>query len=846
MSENHTPMMQQYLRIKADYPDMLLFYRMGDFYELFFEDAKIAAQQLDLTLTHRGQSAGKPIPMAGVPYHAVDNYLARLIKSGESVAICEQTGDPATSKGPVEREVTRILTPGTLTDESLMEAKKDNRLLAIHQKGSKFGIAWANLSAGQFSVLEVEHKQALASELSRLDPAEILVSSASLQATLSAQYTLTKRPEWEFDKRFSIEKLQSQFTQDAIRKLDTPDNERALVAAGCLLNYLSTTQRQALPHLTTITPEFQTDKLSIDAATQQHLDLFKDKGSSQSAPSLLRLVDKTATAMGSRLLKQWLATPLRISDVQTQRLDTLVELIEKQAYEGIFTQLKQAADVERIVSRIALKSARPRDLVLLGQTLRLLPKLQNQLQGFSSNLMQSIAAQITPLDDVEALLSQALIENPPQLIRDGGVIAKGFDEELDALRNLSESATEQLLELEQKEKQRSGLSILKFGFNRVHGYYIEIPRSQSEHVPGHFHRKQTLKNVERFITDELKQFEEKVLSASSKALAREKWLYEQLLIELQPQLTTLNQIAKSIAELDVLNNLAERARSLKWNKPSFSQSPGIEIAAGRHPVIEAQRQESFIPNDLCLSPEQNALLITGPNMGGKSTYMRQVALIVILAHIGSFVPAETAKLGPIDQIFTRIGASDDLASGQSTFMVEMSETAHILKQATEKSLVLIDEIGRGTSTHDGMAIAYATCHQLVNEIKAYTLFSTHYFELTSLPDESTRIKNVHLEAQMTPRGIVFLYQVKPGPASCSYGVEVAELAGVPKEVLCLAKKRLQQAEANPAKATQTTAFEARPSQLETTIAKIDVDNLTPKRALELLYKLKELAMQETV
>lgn len=795
MSTNHTPMMQQYLRIKADYPDMLLLYRMGDFYELFFDDAKHAAHLLNLTLTHRGQSAGTPIPMAGVPYHAIENYLARLLKQGESVALCEQIGDVTTSKGPVERAVTRIITPGTLTDDALLEAKQDNLLLAIYQKRQQFGLAWVDLSGGRFHLLEVADEDQLLAEITRLQPAEILLQASFTPLNLRELSTIKIRPEWDFDLKRAHDLLCEQFKVSNLSAFGEHDYPNAFPAAGCLLTYLQITQRQSLPHLTAITLEQSHDYLQLDAATQRHLELFTNNQGARDN-SLLASIDHTACAMGSRLLKRWLGRPLRQHAALKLRQQAITELLDKKQSTLLHPLLRQVCDVERIVSRIALKSARPRDLLQLRQTLGLLPELHATITNNHTSLITTLACQLTPLPILHTLLCSALVDNPPMLIRDGGVIAKGFDEELDELRELSENATDKLLALEQAEKQRSGLSTLKFGYNRVQGYFIELSRSQSDKVPLNYQRKQTLKNVERYITPELKAFEDTVLSAQSKALAREKWLYDCLLDELHQSIAELTQIALATAQLDVLSNLAERASSLQWHCPELVNEAGITIHAGRHPVIEQILQEKFIANDLNLQPDQHVLLITGPNMGGKSTYMRQNALIVLLAHIGSFVPANHVRLGPIDKIFTRIGASDDLASGRSTFMVEMTETAHILRQATPQSLVLIDEIGRGTSTHDGMALAYACCAYLANTIKAYTLFSTHYFELTTLPQEFSCIRNVHLAAMLTNGSIAFLYHVELGHASQSYGLEVAALAGIPAEVLALANRQLSHAQEN--------------------------------------------------
>lgn len=838
MSTAHTPMMQQYLRIKADYPDMLLFYRMGDFYELFFNDAKQAAQLLDLTLTHRGQSNGKPIPMAGVPYHAVENYLARLLKKNQSVAICEQIGDPATSKGPVERQVTRIITPGTVTDEALLEARRDNLLLAIHPYRRGYGLAWVDLSEGRFHLSQLEAEEQLLAEITRLNPSEILVPETLDQPEWFRDYLIKIRPAWDFDNQRASTLLQQQFHASYLQTFGESNYPYAYPAAGCLLAYLQVTQRQALPHLTAITLEQQDHYLQLDAATQRHLELFESNQGGKGF-TLLTILDKTACTMGSRLLKRWLGQPLRQHAVIQSRQTAITEIIQHKHDVLCHALLKQVADLHRIVSRIALKSARPRDLVQLRETLSLLPDIHAITQSNHAPLLQSLTHQLTPMPHLLDLLTQAIVENPPVLIRDGGVFAPGFDEELDELRRYSENGADALQQFEEKEKQACGLSTLKVGFNRVQGYYFELSQSQAEQAPAHFQRKQTLKNVERFSTPELKAFEDIVLSAESKALAREKWLYDNLLEEILQTLAPLSAMANALAELDVLCCLAERAQSLSWNRPQMSETPGIHIHRGRHPVIESILQEQFIANDLELKPQAHVLLITGPNMGGKSTYMRQSALIVLLAHIGSYVPAERVQLGPIDKLFTRIGASDDLASGRSTFMVEMTETAYILRQATPQSLVLIDEIGRGTSTHDGMALAYACCAYLANQIQCYTLFSTHYFELTRLPDQFPCIRNVHLRATFNQNRIVFLYHVETGAASQSYGLEVAQLAGIPQDVLSLARQYLHHTEQITPDPLVIKEPSPQESRLERALAEVDADNLTAREALALIYRLKQ-------
>ena len=839
MTSIHTPMMQQYLRIKAEYPDMLLLYRMGDFYELFFDDAKRASQLLDLTLTHRGQSADKPIPMAGVPYHAVENYLARLLKKGESVAICEQTGDPATSKGPVERQVTRIITPGTVTDEALLDARRDYVLLSIYQQKQKIGLAWVELSSGRFHLLELTETNQLSAELMRLKPAELLLQESSPLYSYCQEFPVKSRPSWEFSSDVAHKLIQKQFSVTDLSAFGEREYPIAFIAAGALLTYLQNTQKQALPHLTAMTLEKPQDYLQLDAATQKHLELFENvQGGSDHC--LLSVLDNTASTMGGRLLKRWLNRPLMQHEKIEARQQAIIELISFQQDIPLHQLLRQSSDIERIISRIALKSARPRDLTALRTTLALLPELNTILQNNKAPLLSQLKNHIQPLPLLQELLDAAIIENPPMLIRDGGVIAPGFDEELDELTMLSTNAHEKLVSFELAEKQRTGLSTLKFGFNNVQGFYIELSKSQAEKAPANYQRKQTLKNVERYITPELKAFEEKVLSAQTKALAREKWLYDNLLNELQQSIGELSLIAQALAQIDVLATLAERAQHLNWICPQLVSESGLSIDSARHPVIEQLLKEQFIANSILLKPEQNILLITGPNMGGKSTYMRQTALIVLMAHIGSFVPAKAATIGPIDRIFTRIGASDDLASGRSTFMVEMTETAQILRQATDKSLVLIDEIGRGTSTYDGMALAYSSCVYLATTIKAYTLFSTHYFELTDLPNKFPTIRNIHLHASIETGRIIFLYRVEEGAANRSYGLEVAALAGIPTAVLDLAHTHLNELQFKKQVKHEPLIIKKIPSPILTALSSINPDNLTAKEALDFIYRLKKM------
>lgn len=782
---NHTPMMQQYLRIKAEHPDMLLFYRMGDFYEMFFDDAIRGAELLDITLTHRGESNGKRIPMAGVPYHAAENYLAKLIKLGESVAICEQIGDPALSKGPVERKVVRILTPGTVTDEALLDEHHDNLLMAISEYNDNYGLAFVDISSGQFTVLEVSGKENLANELERLKPAEILINE-NVPVVSSIKANIKLRAPWEFELNSARRLLCQQFQVQDLTGFGCDKMELALSAAGCVLQYIKHTQRTALPHIHNIKPEQLSDSIILDANTRRNLELTKNL-SGGNENTLAAVIDKTKTSMGSRLLHRWLHQPLRDQSRLLLRQQAVADL--QNYVDDIQMILHGIADVERILARVALQSARPRDLIALKNTVARLPELI-KLLSIDNPAIKKLAHQLQPQDEVFTLLNRAIIENPPVVIRDGGVIASGYDSELDELRNIKEQASEFLLKLEKKEQERTGINTLKVGFNNVHGYYIEISRAQANKAPTDYLRRQTLKNAERFITPELKTFEDKALSAQEKALTREKYLYQQLLEILNTHLLPLQTMATALATLDCFTNLAERATSMRWTRPTLTNTSGITIKAGRHPVVEAMLPKAFVPNDLQLDDSTKMLIITGPNMGGKSTYMRQTALITLLAYIGSFVPATSATIGPIDRIFTRIGAADDLASGRSTFMVEMTETANIIHNATANSLVLIDEIGRGTSTSDGLSIAKAVAQYLATTTQCFTLFSTHYFELTTLTNEIAIAKNVHAAAEESNDKIIFTHRIESGATNRSYGLHVAQLAGIPKIIIDEAKKLL--------------------------------------------------------
>jgi DNA mismatch repair protein MutS len=859
----HTPMMQQYLRIKGQHPDVLLFYRMGDFYELFFDDARRAAALLDITLTARGSSAGAPIPMAGVPFHSVEGYLAKLVRKGESVAICEQLGDPAKSKGPVERQVVRIITPGTITDEALLEERQETLLAAVARDGERFGLAWLDLAAGRFTVSQSEGHLALAAEIERLKPAELLVSEGSANEDVRRNGTAVKtRPPWYFELASASRLLTDQMGTLDLKGFGADELPLAICAAGALLQYVRDTQKAAVPHIRSLHVEERTDALIIDAATRRNLELDVSLSGKEDA-TVFALIDKCVTAMGSRELRRWLNRPLTDQSVLRSRYQALAALSDRRRFEEVRQHLHGIGDIERILSRVALRSARPRDLTQLRTSLGMLPGLRSTLQAIDSPLLQQLRDKISEHGDVVELLAAAIATEPSTFVRDGGVVAEGYDADLDELRRISTHTDEFLLELERRERERTGIQGLKLGFNRVQGFFIEITRKDAERVPKDYIRRQTVKSAERFITTELKGFEDKVLSARDRALAREKEIYEQILTQLTDRLGPMQSTAGALSMLDAIGALTERACSLEWTQPQLVSEPRLTIEAGRHPVVERFSDAPFVPNDLRLDASRNMLIITGPNMGGKSTYMRQAALIALLAHIGSYVPADRVTLGPLDRIFTRIGAADDLAGGRSTFMVEMTEAANILHNATARSLILMDEIGRGTSTFDGLSLAWAIARHIATRLKSFTLFATHYFELTTLATEVEGCMNVHLDATEHGDGIVFLHAVKEGPASRSYGLQVAQLAGVPREVIGQARQYLEALEAQRDQAAvangtaQMTLFAAPPptrvpaarsveaaapatDEIRTALQALDPDDLSPRAALDALYKLRKL------
>ncbi|KRB87624.1 DNA mismatch repair protein MutS [Noviherbaspirillum sp. Root189] len=876
--EKHTPMMQQYLRIKADHPGTLLFYRMGDFYELFFDDAEKAARMLGITLTQRGTSNGNPIKMAGVPFHSADQYLAKLIKFGESVAICEQIGDPATSKGPVERKVIRVITPGTLTDSDLLPEKSDRPLLAVctitQRKTVTVGLAWLSMASGALKLMEFAgdargFDARLKQELERIAPAEILLTDdVGLMHIQSGTGKFTSVPQWHFDPESGRKALLDQLSVSTLSGFAAEGLTAAIGAAGALLRYAQSTQGKGLQHVRTLAVEAENEFIGLDASTRRNLELTETlRGSDDtSSPTLFSLLDHCRTAMGSRLLRHWLHHAKRDQNVARSRHAALNALMRADASSGLSTTLAAVPDIERITTRIALLSARPRDLAGMRNGLQQLPSLRAYVamcnKDADAPLLKAIHDALATPSECLDLIERGIALEPAALVRDGGVIARGYDTELDELRALSENAGQFLVELETRERARTGIANLRVEYNKVHGFYIEVTHGQTDKVPDDYRRRQTLKNAERYITPELKTFEDKALSAQERALAREKFLYDKLLNELAPHIGTLQAIAHALAELDTLVALADHAMRNNWCAPQLVSEPRIFIEQGRHPVVENQI-ERFIANDCELSNERKLMLITGPNMGGKSTFMRQVALITLLAYVGSFVPATQAVIGPIDRIFTRIGAADDLAGGRSTFMVEMTESAAILNNATEHSLVLMDEVGRGTSTFDGLALAWAIARHLIDATRSFTLFATHYFELTQLPESHPSAVNVHLSAVEHKDSIVFLHAVQPGPASQSYGLQVAQLAGVPQPVIKAARKHLATLEAHSVQATpqfdlfahnsvppEEEELNDEPEQSDTVTALLeaidetDPDALSPREALDVLYRLKRLAAKE--
>lgn len=848
-------MIQQYLEIKAENPHILLFYRMGDFYELFYDDARKASQLLEISLTKRGQSFGKAIPMAGVPFHAVEGYLAKLVRLGESVAICDQIGNLGGEKGLVERKVVRIVTPGTVTDEAFLSERVDSLIAAVYEYRGNFGYSTLDLTSGRFQISEPENEKSMSAELQRTNPREILFPEGFEHLHLiENRGNKQRRPVWEFELDTAHRELNLQFGTQNLAGFGVEHARLGLRAAGCLIQYVTYTQRRPMPHISSLAFNRQSESVTLDAATRRNLEITHSLvGGTDN--TLADILDRCSTAMGSRMLKRWLHQPVCSREVLNQRLDGVGELISESISSEIQPDLRKIGDIERVLARLALRSARPRDMARLRFALQQLPKLTSRLRSVSQSYLRSLASHCKPIDYACSLLERSIIDIPPSLIRDGGVIAPGYSAELDKYRSLASGATEYLMQLEKEEKERYGIDTLKIGHNNIHGYYIQVSCGQSHLVPSHYIRRQTLKSVERYVTPALKSHEEDVLSSKSKALSIEKKLWDELFDLLAPYIKQLQRLATALSKIDVLQNLAERAESLQYCRPTLTEEAGIKIVAGRHPVVEQVMDQPFISNPINVCPEQKMLIITGPNMGGKSTYMRQTALITLLAHIGSYVPAKEATIGQVDQIFTRIGAYDDLASGRSTFMVEMTETANILRNATCKSLVLMDEIGRGTSTYDGLSLAWASAEYLAEKIGALTLFATHYLELTKLPTFLPNLANFHLDVTEHGDSVTFMHSIKEGVASKSYGLVVAGLAGIPKRVIRSAKKKLAELEQKAesldtvfsvskvhhrveSRSLSPSRSEISSSKIATVLESINLDELTPRQALDTLYQLK--------
>ncbi|MYD81063.1 MAG: DNA mismatch repair protein MutS [Gammaproteobacteria bacterium] len=847
-------MIQQYLAIKAQHPDDLLFYRMGDFYELFFDDAVVAAELLEITLTSRGRKSGNPIPMCGVPFHAVDNYLNRLVSMGRSVVICEQVGDPNATRGPVERKVQRIVTPGTLTEDALLDSDRESVLVAISATRSRFrnaGLAWINLSTGSFVGAEVKSYADLVAILESINPTEVLIPEGCTEVwSDAAQRELDPL---RFDHSLGKTSLTKHFGTKDLNGFGFSDKPQAVGAAAAALSYAQDACRQPLDFIDGIQLHANQSTLHMDAQTRRNLEINRRISSPESSGTLFDVLNFTATPMGSRLLRQWLNEPSAIVEEVHDRHDLVEAILTTKSYNSFTRELRPIGDMHRTVTRVALKSASPRDLQRIKLSAQCYDEIKELISDLGNETEIDKFERLPDLSDISNLIEHAIVEEPPAFVRDGGMIASGFDAELDELRAIRSHASEFLQDLERRERERTGVSTLRVGHNRVHGYYIEVTRTQSAEMPENYVRRQTLKNTERFVTEELWEFEEKYVRSETDALAREKELYSELLTQLEKSASELRVVSEALARVDVLNSFAIAARERGYTRPEFTNEPVLTIEEGKHPVLAANAEMDFVPNSLELNELRRMLVVTGPNMGGKSTYMRQTALIVILAYAGSFVPANRALIGPIDGIFTRIGASDDLSAGQSTFMVEMTETANILHNASSSSLVLLDEIGRGTSTYDGLALAMAVAHAMAQRVQSFTLFSTHYFELTALADNLKTVHNVHLSAIEHNRKVVFLHSVQEGPASQSYGIHVARLAGIPGKVLQQARNQLHRLEQLAIKNGESDYMDLFESHLEQEnydhpvierLRRLNLDEVSPKSAHDLLYELLEVIDRE--
>ena len=857
--------MKQFHHFKEKYPDAILFFRMGDFYETFYEDAQTCSRVLGIALTSRSKGAN-PIPLAGVPYHAVDTYMKKMLQAGYKVAVCEQVEDPKLAKGVVKRDVVRIVTPGTLTDEMLLDAREDNFLAAVSLGAKSAGISWVDISTGHFFAQEVRQDDVL-DELLRLRPKECLLPDTRgelFEAQMKklskdiSQLTgaiLTHRPGWYFDPFGARKRLLKHFGTTTLEGFGINDGFGAIPAAGAIIEYLNETQKVSLGHIAAIKKVERANFLQIDPTSLKSLEVLQTIRTESSKGTLADCIDQTLTGMGSRMMRNWLCMPLCDVDAIELRHDAVEEFSRNDRWcSSIRKLLKTTSDIERIAARISTFRTTPKDLVALKITLRMIPDLRSQLAECESDLALGLAKKCDSMDELADLLDSAIVPEPPSHIRDGGVIQSGFDAQLDHLRSISKDGRSWLAEFQQKESRRTGIAKLKIGFNKVFGYYIEISRSAADKVPADYVRKQTIKNAERFITEELKKYEDEILTAQEKALELEHRLFEKVRTEMTNYIARLQALAEALANIDCLTGFGFVARQRRYVRPEMTTAKELVIEEGKHPVLAETMGAEFVPNDVAVGDSEGDLIvITGPNMAGKSTYIRQVALLVLMAQAGSFIPAKSARIGVVDKIFTRVGASDELVRGQSTFMVEMTETANIINNATENSLVILDEVGRGTSTYDGLALAWAITEHIANNIKCRTLFATHYHELTELAELLVNVKNCNVAVREWAGEVVFLYKILPGGTDKSYGIHVAKLAGIGKDIVARSAEILADLEntfTKEASGTHLARHKTKEPDAETLfvqkhksvldkLADLDVNNLTPIEAINLLEEIRK-------
>ncbi|MBD3349793.1 MAG: DNA mismatch repair protein MutS [Candidatus Eisenbacteria bacterium] len=861
-----TPMMEQYNRIKAEHLDAILLFRMGDFYETFFDDAKVTSRVLGLALTTRDKGSPNPVPLAGIPYHALDTYLARLVAAGHKVAICEQIEDPGKAKGLVKRAVTEVVTPGTIMSPSMLDEKRGNYLLAVRPGDDRVGLARIDLSTGEFQITEASPDE-LRREILRSDAAELLVPEDApgrepLRSALSelSGVTVTGVPEWEFSSEEARRTLCEHFSVANLDGFGVAGLDAGVAAGGAALRYLRDLKKRDLDQVTSVRAVLESDRMILDETTQRNLELIEPLEHGLPEATLLAVLDRTVTPMGARLLREWILYPLVDTDAIRERHDAVEDFLRTER-EALRSELGELCDVPRVVARAASGHATPRDMGALRSSLELLPAIRGTLTAFESGSVRSLADSIPDLSSEARFLREAIVDNPPVAVKTGGVVRAGYDAELDELRGIARDGKSWISRLQSTERERTGISNLKVGYNKVFGYYIEVTKANVERVPDDYVRKQTLVNAERYVTPELKEREGKILTAEEDMERLEAEIFDRVRARVAESAIALQGAAAALAELDVLSSLAETAAGNRYVRPQVDRSDVLDVSGGRHPVVERLlRDETFVPNDVRLDLEESQIiLLTGPNMAGKSTYLRQTALIVIMAQLGSFVPADSARIGFVDRVFTRIGATDALARGRSTFLVEMSETANILRNATSRSLIVLDEIGRGTSTFDGLSLAWSVTEYLHDNenVRPRTMFATHYHELTELADVLARVRNMNILVRETGDSIAFLRKVAPGCADQSYGIEVAKLAGIPDDVIVRAREildnlesaryteeslpRLAEGSHGPLgdAGPQLQLFEREPSEIEREIAELDVDRMTPLDALGKLADLKK-------